>query len=516
MNRTESRSIDHSLSYDPDPYQQHPLSSWSHPDPPQRLASSSATPNGVSNGYPQQSQQSTHPSILAAAAAMASVGTRPVVMEEEMLPRGLDPPLLRSPLYSADAMVLLAPHLIDAISGSLPSDAWEYMSIPIPAVAAAPSVDSSVPNTPEYHLIKDGIRGYAVLEILTTERNYYKELGVIKNICKKRLEEREILSRISINKIFAGMEDLYDLHTSFLAMMEELLSADSWAPSETSIGTLFLEYKEQMAKYYIVYINNYSSATKTMSEEETNNPEFKKFLIVSLTSVNIWDEDIDDSPQECTKSEEVKHGLKDLLVRPMQRMTKYPLLIRELDKKTADNHPDSANIKNALEAMSSLATTVNDKMAEMVMLISLFKAHDVTLNCPPTLLTSRRRCIISIDAMDRSNRHLHLFLCSDLIMVVTVQRKVFGAQQHQYKFLRWLDLLEVTLEDLGNDWARITLSDENRRATSLTTPGFSNLFEFKIDGQEPGSRRMDFIRSLQSELRTVRKEAGLPPLLLYQ
>ncbi|KAJ3128978.1 Protein T2, partial [Irineochytrium annulatum] len=397
------------------------------------------------------------------------------------------------------------------------------MSIPIPAVATAPSVDSSVPNTPEYHLIKDGIRGYAVLEILTTERNYYKELGVIKNvgagvfcdldcvsrtnvgsqICKKRLEEREILSRISINKIFAGMEDLYDLHTSFLAKMEELLSADSWAPSETSIGTLFLEYvrsysvsvadiinatnnlqKEQMAKYYIVYINNYSSATKTMSEEETNNPEFKKFLI------------------ECTKSEEVKHGLKDLLVRPMQRMTKYPLLIRELDKKTADNHPDSANIKNALEAMSSLATTVNDKMAEMVMLISLFKAHDVTLNCPPTLLTSRRRCIISIDAMDRSNRHLHLFLCSDLIMVVTVQRKVFGAQQHQYKFLRWLDLLEVTLEDLGNDWARITLSEENRRATSLTTPGFSNLFEFKIDGQEPGSRRMDFIRSLQSELRT--------------
>ncbi|KAJ3210586.1 Protein T2 [Dinochytrium kinnereticum] len=282
-------------------------------------------------------------------------------LDGDLVPPDLDPPLLRSPLYSADAMVLLAPHLIDAISGSLPADAWEYMSIPIPTVSATPQADSSVPNTPEYHLTKEGVRGYAVLEILQTERNYYKDLGVIKNICRQRLIEREILSKISINKIFAGMDELFALHTNFLADMEEIMAVESWNASESSVGTLFLEHKDDMSKHYINYINNYSAATKTMEEEDTNNPEFRKFLV------------------ECTKTEEVKHGLKDLLLRPMQRMTKYPLLIK--------------------------------------------------------------------DAVDRANKHIHLFLCSDLLMVVMVQKQVFGKSKQLYSFLRWLDLLEVYLDD---------------------------------------------------------------------
>ncbi|KAI8853513.1 Dbl homology domain-containing protein [Chytridium lagenaria] len=414
-------------------------------------------------------------------------------LDADLIPSDLDPPLLRSPLYSADAMVLLAPHLIDAISGSLPADAWDYMSIPIPTVSSTPQADASAPSQPEYHLTKDGIRGYAVLEILQTERNYYKDLGVIKNICRQRLIEREILNKISINKIFAGMDELFALHTNFLADMEETMSVESWNPLESSIGTLFLEHKDEMSKHYISYINNYSAATKTMEEEEAGNAEFRKFLV------------------ECTKTEEVKHGLKDLLLRPMQRMTKYPLLIKELDKKTPADHPDSQSLKTAMATMSSLATTVNDKMAEMIMLLSLFKAFDDTQHCPPTLLTSKRRCILSVDALDRSNKNIHLFLCSDLLMVVTVQKQVFGKSKQMYSFLRWLDLQEVTLEELPNDWIKITITEDLRRPNSLTTPNFSPTFEFKIEGaHEFGSQRKDFLRAIHNEMKTLRQEAGLP------
>ncbi|KAJ3100983.1 Protein T2 [Phlyctochytrium planicorne] len=366
------------------------------------------------------------------------------------------------------------------------------MSIPIPTVSSVHQSDSSAPTVPEYHLTKEGVRGHALLEILQTERNYYKDLGVIKNICRQRLIEREILSKISINKIFGGMDELFALHTNFLADMEEIMAIESWNAAESSIGTLFLEHKEEMSKHYINYINNYSAATKTMEEEETNNPEFRKFLI------------------ECTRTEEVKHGLKDLLLRPMQRMTKYPLLIKELDKKTPPEHPDSKILKNAQIAMNSLATTVNDKMAEMVMMLSLFQAFDDTQNCPPTLLTSKRRCIMNVDAVDRSNKNIHLFLCSDLLMVVTVQKQVFGKSKQLYSFLRWLDLLEITLEELPNDWIKVTINDELKRVTSLTTPGFSQVFEFKVDGgHEFGTQRKDFLRSMQNEMKTLRKEAGL-------
>ncbi|KAJ3107907.1 hypothetical protein HDU97_002839 [Phlyctochytrium planicorne] len=368
--------------------------------------------------------------VAAAARALRELRrpTNPDVPEPEA--RTMDPPLLRSPLFSADSIMFLNPYLLDAIGGNLPEDAWEYISIPIQG--SSQSLDSV--NTPEYHIIKEGLRGYAILEVLTTERNYFKELNIIHNVIRKMLTERNILSKISMAKIFVGMEELYQLHQTFLARLEEILSADQWISEESSLATIFLEFKEEMAKHYIAYINNYSAATKQLSHEENNNPEFKKFLV------------------ECQKSDEIKHGLKDLLVRPMQRMTKYPLLLREIDKKTPPTHPDSATLKTALEAMSNLAATVNNKMAEMVKLISMFQAFDVTLNCPPTLLNSNRRCLISIDAFDKANKPIHLFLCSDLLMVVSHLSKVFGKTQHKYKFLRWLDLLEMTVEEMPSEY----------------------------------------------------------------
>ncbi|KAI8849910.1 Dbl homology domain-containing protein [Chytridium lagenaria] len=377
--------------------------------------------------------------ITKAAAALASL-KQFTHFDTEPVPKGMDPPLLRSPLFSADAIVFLNPYLVDAIGATLPEDAWEYISMPIQGTSS--SVD--VPNTPEYHIIKEGIRGYAILEVLTTERTYFKDLNVIHNTIRNLIIERNLLSRISITKIFAGMEELYQLHNTFLARLEEILSPDQWIAEESSLATIFLEFKEEMAKHYIVYINNYSAATKQLSQRRR------------IT-------------RECTKSEEIKHGLKDLLVRPMQRMTKYPLLIREIDKRTSTDHPDSANLKSALDSMNQLATTVNEKMSEMVKLISLFQAFDATLNCPPTLLNSNRRCIVNIDAFDRANKPIRLYLCSDLLMVVTHQTKVFAKAQQKYKFLRWLDLLEMKVEELTNDIVKITLN-EDARMGSLTTP----------------------------------------------
>ncbi|KAJ3199610.1 hypothetical protein HDU67_002675 [Dinochytrium kinnereticum] len=158
--------------------------------------------------------------------------------------------------------------------------------------------------------------------------------------------------------------------------------------------------------------------------------------------------------------------------------------------------------------MSNLATTVNNKMAEMVKLISMFQAFDVTLNCPPTLLNSNRRCLISIDAFDRSNKPIHVFLCTDLVMVVTLQTKVFGKSQHKYKFLRWLDLLEMSVEELPNDIVRITLNEEPRMG-SLTTPGSARVHEIRIDSLDPGSRRADFMRTFYSELNNIRQGSRL-------
>ncbi|KAI9340659.1 Dbl homology domain-containing protein [Zopfochytrium polystomum] len=424
---------------------------------------------------------------------------------EDAIPSGLDPPLLRSPLYSADAMVLLAPHLIDSITGSFPAEAWDWQSTPLSSWTPGPSDDRKPKpssHTVETNLLSDpndGKRGHAVLEILTTERTYYQELGIIKNVCRQRLVEREILGKIAIQQIFAGMDDLYALHTSFLARLEETVSVDQWSPTHSSIGLIFLEFKEEMKKRYTTYINNHQSSSKTMGEEEAKNPEFRKFL------------------HDLTKSSETKRTeLKDFLVRPMQRMTKYPLLLKELAKRTPEFHPDATNIANAWDAMSDLAAFINEKMRTANMQTALFAAYESTLNCPPTFISAKRSCVMDIDAVDRRGNTHHLYLCSDLIMIsVHVAEKTsllnaFGSkrtdQPQQYRFIRWIDLQELVFEEMGNDWVRFTVS-ERRSPHSVSTPNHPSVVEFKIDGAAPGSQRREFVRALQSEMKSVQQAA---------
>ncbi|KAJ1556376.1 hypothetical protein HK405_012827, partial [Cladochytrium tenue] len=371
----------------------------------------------------------------------------------ETIPSGLDPPLLRSPLYSADAIVLLSPFLIDSIAGSFPADAWDWRSEPIPAASPTPADDRATVKsgsqslTVEENLLRDpndGKRGHAVLEILTTERSYFQELGIIRNVLRQRLVEREILSKIPLENIFAGMDELYTLHKAFLEKVEETVSVDSWSPTHSSIGLLFLDFKDEMVKRYTTYINYHQTSSKTISEEEGRNPEFKKFL--------------------------------------------------QLAKRTPEFHPDAANIANAWDSMSELAATINEKMRTANMQTALFAAYERTLNCPPTFISARRSCVMDIDATDRRNTVYHLYLCSDLIMLsVHIAEKTsllaaFGGkrseQPQQYKFIRWMDLQELTFEELPNDFVRFTLS-ERRAPNSVSTAGHSSVVELRIDGSVP-------------------------------
>ncbi|KAJ3106639.1 Protein T2 [Phlyctochytrium bullatum] len=382
---------------------------------------------------------------------------------------------------------------------------WDAVQLLIEDVdGTSSSIDAN--NTPDNHIIHDDYRGHAILEVLTTERKYVDDLKRLRGL----LEEIKIMKQFSMSKIFAVIEELYILHTRFLARLEEMQSPKRWDSSGSMLATIFLQFvslcflllsilprpvvvhnkapqKEDMCQTYIQYVKIYWDAKKQLDDEENTNPDFKKFLA------------------ELQKTEGFGHSLKDLLVRPMQRYIKYPLLIREIYKRTPPEHPDAANLKSALEAMSDLASTVNNKMAEMVKVMALFEAFDATLNCPPTLLTSMRRCLISIDAQDRAGKQVHLFLCSDLLMVVSLQQKVFRRGDQKYRFVRWLDLLEMTVDDnVAPDVFRITLVEEPRNG-SLTTPGSARIHEFRIESSYPSSRRDDFMTAFMDALQGVKQ-----------
>lgn len=128
-----------------------------------------------------------------------------------------------------------------------------------------------------------------------------------------------------------------------------------------------------------------------------------------------------------------------------------------MKKRTDDAHPDTADLQIAWEAMSQLASSVNEKKRKEEEATGLFEAFEQTKNCPPTLIRHTRKLIHNVAVVDhhRISKALHLFLCSDLLMVTQPMSKssvlAFGREkgEHMYKFVRWLDLAEIEIEHMA-------------------------------------------------------------------
>ena len=370
-------------------------------------------------------------------------------IKSTIITEGLDAPLLKAPLFTSEAVVSLIPHLIDSISFALPLDAWEYESIVIEQ-KTAPFPDLLLPkldlkdDKALCDLIINNLyndkRGHVVANLYETERNYVRDLDLILNIYRKRIQNEEIISEIASRNIFNGIDQLHSLHVSFFNSMESLVSVETWSNTRTLIGKLFKEHITQFDTIYINYIDAYALSHKEIKTQSNENQQFVKLLseIMKL--------------KECNRQ-----SLKELLITPVQRTTRYHLFLKDLEKMTDDDHPDKQDLKIAWTAMTNLAKIVNDKKRSEEERTGLFDAFESTRNCPATLINSRRRMIISVDAIEsKSGKSFRLFLCSDLLMIATnikqsgVLSGIIGkADSHLHKFVKNVDLLDAVVEELA-------------------------------------------------------------------
>ncbi|KAJ3118691.1 Rho guanine nucleotide exchange factor 4 [Phlyctochytrium bullatum] len=101
-------------------------------------------------------------------------------------------------------------------------------------------------------------------------------------------------------------------------------------------------------------------------------------------------------------------------LKPVQRICKYPLLLRELIKNTEEGHPDSANLLKALIKIETVVTIVNEgaRQAE-----SVHKMLDIQNRCTqkinilsPSRTMKRHGTLELINAAgDRKKREVYLF-----------------------------------------------------------------------------------------------------------
>ncbi|XP_069049824.1 proto-oncogene DBL isoform X2 [Lepisosteus oculatus] len=187
----------------------------------------------------------------------------------------------------------------------------------------------------------DLLKRHVMKELIETERVYVDELLSVLLGYRAEMENPVLypllppILRDKKEVLFGNMPEIYSFHSRlFLQDLESCLDTPE------SVGACFLGRKENF-QVYEQYCQN-----KPRSE-------------------SLWRQCSDCAFfQECQKKLDHKLGLDSYLLKPVQRLTKYQLLLKELLKYSVGCE-GASELQGALEAMLDLLKSVNDSMHQI-------------------------------------------------------------------------------------------------------------------------------------------------------
>lgn len=305
------------------------------------------------------------------------------------------PPQVPRRITSLSKMVS-ASHSTDAlVSGKdsivTPSDS---------SLGPRPSLEQPVPDSssqraspsPEQkRVIK---RKHVIKELVDTEASFGRDMSVVDDIYKGTSSSCLDLSPEDIKTLFGNSAQIVKFSMDFLDSLKQAARSiyvmpksqrfqskrNSRAPSASStvastgsddqvsgeidettdlekdygtfIGEAFKSNIGEMEKVYTIYLKNHDAANRKLQALQQN-PNVGIWLnecrLYASDLTNAWD-------------------LDSLLVKPVQRLLKYPLFLTQLLDLTPEDHPDREAIRDAMRDLTEVSVRINEmkKHAELV------------------------------------------------------------------------------------------------------------------------------------------------------
>ncbi|VDK85078.1 unnamed protein product [Litomosoides sigmodontis] len=186
---------------------------------------------------------------------------------------------------------------------------------------------------------------FAIAELVNTERNYVRELRSIVDFYIRPFEavENEHLIGAHLRDrsdiLFGNIPDLLNFHSNYL--LADFLAAKN---SIIEICRCFLNYRSKFLQLYHHYCQNKRLGESLRKEQQADGAIMKFFA-------------------ECQKRAGHPLPLSAYLLKPIQRITKYQLLLKEIHRHCADE--TRPHVDKALSAMLDLLAQLNTAMHQL-------------------------------------------------------------------------------------------------------------------------------------------------------
>ncbi|KAL1707909.1 CNH domain-containing protein [Schizophyllum commune] len=219
--------------------------------------------------------------------------------------------------------------------------------------------------TPEVRqrLVKDEQKRQAIIfEVIKGEMAYVKDLENIGVMYIEPLRaadppiiKPERLDQFIID-VFHNYAELLEHHKKFLQALHTVQRQQH--PEIRSITAQLFDAVLNFREAYIEYIPNYPVAEYRIDDEMANNPAFKAFV------------------EQCTRHPDAHRlDMKNFINRPIPRLLRYELLLKNVLDETPPGHEDRNEIPSVLELIKALGKETEPGVVSAKQKVELWRYH---------------------------------------------------------------------------------------------------------------------------------------------
>ncbi|XP_072116015.1 intersectin-1 isoform X2 [Mobula birostris] len=294
-------------------------------------------------------------------------------------------------------------------------------------------------------------QGY-IHELIVTEENYVSDLQLVTEVFQKPLLESDLLTEKEVTMIFVNWKELIMCNIKLLKALRVRKKMSGERMPVKMIGDILTAQLPHMQPY-IRFCSCQLNGAALIQQKTDEIIEFKEF--VKRLAMD---------PQ-CKGM-----PLSSFLLKPMQRVTRYPLIIKNILENTPENHPDFSHLKQALEKAEELCSQVNEGVREKENSDRLewIQTHvqceglseQLVFNSVTNCLGPRKFLHSGKLYKAKSNKELYGFLFNDFLLLTQIIKplgssgtdKVFSPKSNlQYKMYKTPIFLNEVLVKLPTD-----------------------------------------------------------------
>lgn len=271
-------------------------------------------------------------------------------------------------------------------------------------------------------------RNFCINELINSESNYVLNLHRVCIYFEQPLRCSRLVSRSMLDATFTPLNQLYRLQHSF---EQQLQSAGSNFSSTKTLGQVLCEFFENgdLSMVYMAFCSKQLKVFHYLASQRLIKSELSVLLSNCEQRFAI---DVARTQSQAHCSPIPLHGH---LLQPMQRITRYPLLLRDILNHTPLQHSDKVLLQRALDKAEQLCNQVNDhcRKLESEKRLDWMQRHVHTFgleyvlqfNTETRLMGDRALLQAGILIKITTKRKLMAFLCNDML-VLTIPLSSIG------------------------------------------------------------------------------------------